>query len=168
MLAEPMISAAVCSALRAALLLTGNAVSAENVILEAISSLDHDLTAEGLLSRAIEISIPAVSNCDRADLEAVWPDLPLELLSVLQLHVSLRICFVLRVLLGLPEEICARLLQLSTTEVGAKTCKAMNRLAAPKQTNPELTSRFKSHEALGERGADRFRPALALPIISGN
>jgi hypothetical protein len=124
---ESAMSVTVCSALKAALLLTGNAASAESAVLQAISSLDpQKLTAESLLHSTIELATRGDANCDRSDLGVGWPGLPVELRNVLAMKTTLRQCFVLRVLLGLPEERCAWLLQLSRDEVGAKACVAGN------------------------------------------
>ena len=147
---ESAMSVAVCSAVNAALLLTGNAVSAERTALQAINSLDpQQVTAETLLRRTIELSIQSVACRQGSDLEEQWPGLPVELKNVLEMKAPLRHCFVLRVLLGLPEELCAGLLKLSRSEVGAHACAAMNWLATRKKNNLEFTSGIESHREVG-------------------
>jgi hypothetical protein len=142
---ESALSEGVCSALRAALLLTGNTASAERVALQAISSLNpQNVTAEALLDRTIEISIRAGRNSDTAgnNLGLDWPDLPIELRHVLAMKARLRHCFVLRVLLGLPEEMCAGLLQLNRGQVAARACAAMNWLVRREKTGLESRGRI--------------------------
>jgi hypothetical protein len=142
---ESWMPVAVCSALRAALLLTGNAALAESAALQAVSSLDpENITAQALLYKTIEISIQDGRSVDPAsnDLDADWPNLPIELKSVLEMKASLRHCFVLRVLLGLPEEMCAGLLRLNRGKVGAKTYAAMKWLVIREKTNVGLTGRI--------------------------
>jgi hypothetical protein len=104
---ESAMSVTVCSALKAALLLTGNAASAESAVLQAISSLDpQKLTAESLLHSTIELATRGDANCDGSDLGVGWPGLPVELRNVLAMKTWL--------------------LQLSRDEVGAKACVAGN------------------------------------------
>ena len=156
---ESAMSMAVCSALRAALLMTGNAVLAESAVFEAINSMDHQqLNAETLLQQTIELSIQSVACCcDGNDLEVEWPGLPVELRNVLEMKAALRHCFVLRVLLGLPEETCAVLLTLTRSEVAAHTCAAMNWLAKRQNDNLEFTSGIQSRREGG-------RPNAVLPL----
>ncbi len=127
------LSAAVCSAFNVALLLTGDMNSAERVAIEAIESLDpEDLNAESLLYETLEISIPYVWDCIEQtprDFDGGWPNLPTELRNVLGMSSCLRSCFVLRVLLGLPSELCARLLHLEQHQFAARTLTAMQWLA---------------------------------------
>jgi hypothetical protein len=147
---ESAMSVAVCSALRSALLLTGSAASAESMVLEAIRSLDpQNVIAETLLQRTIELSIQSVACSDGSDVEIEWPGLPIELRNVLEMKAPLRQCFVLRVLLSLPEEMCAGLLRLSRSEVGSHACAAMNWLAARKKNNLEFTRGIESHREVG-------------------
>jgi hypothetical protein len=134
---ESAMCLAVCSALKAALLLTGNAASAECAVLEAISSLNpQNVTAEALLDRTIELSIRSVASGAGSGLQVDWPDLPIELRNVLEMKPALRNCFVLRVLLGLPEAMCAALLRLHRAHVAARACAAMNWLGNTKRRIP--------------------------------
>jgi hypothetical protein len=149
-------SVAACNALKAALLLTGNAASAESATLQAVSSLEaENVTAKALLHRTIEISLRDPGNRKAAsdEPEVDWPDLPVELRNVLQMRASLRHCFVLRVLLGLPKEVCARLLQLDGDKVTAKVSAAMNWLAAQRKTDLELTRGIEFHREVGQQDA---------------
>ena len=132
------LSAAVCNAFNVALLLTGDMNSAEHVALEAIEALDpEDLSAESLLCKVIDISIPHLRDSVEQT-SRNWPTLPIELRNVLGMNGSIRSCFVLRVLLGLPLELCARLLHLEQHEFAARTLTAVHWLARLRMTNHGL------------------------------
>lgn len=112
-----------------ALLLTGNAERAEAAILHAQGALGLDNTSgEALLRRVVNAAI--APPCETVvqlseDLERASSNLPCELRRVLHLPAALRHCFVLRFLVGLPREACARLLHLEVPQVDERTRTAM-------------------------------------------
>ena len=117
-----------------ALLLTGNAERAEAAILEGnrVMALDN-ASGEALLIGAVNAAIEAHSETSRQtpeELERASSMLPFELRRVLHLPLPLRHCFVLRFLLGLPREVCARLLHLEIRQVDERARAAMLELPA--------------------------------------
>lgn len=99
----------------AALMLTANSARAEHVVSETINSLEvDDITGEGfslcVLTLAVANAGHTVEQKDEVE-DVFLSNLPLELNSVLALPTALRHCFVLRTLLGLPEQTCLWLLQ---------------------------------------------------------
>ena len=146
---EPATFMAVSEAFNAALLLTGAATSAKYAVIEAISSLDSEaVTPEALLYATIAMSVrhaetyDAESNSPEANCSA----LPVELRNVLQMEPSLRRCFVLRVLLGMPTEVCAGVLRLNGGQVVANVCAAMQWLANTRG-NEQSTAKHSSFES---------------------
>ena len=94
-----------------ALLLTGSAERAETAVLEGIRGMDrNNVSGEALLQGTVAASIAAKIPEQRAE-EQASSMLPVELRRVLRLSLDFRRCFVLRVLIGLPRAVCARLLQ---------------------------------------------------------
>jgi hypothetical protein len=113
----------------AGLLLTGSVERAEAAILESVRmSCPDDLFGEALFRRAVHYSIDQqveVSSKKQKELAGAASVLPFELRCVLSLSQNLRYCYVLRVLVGLPREVCAWLLHLDTSQVDLHTCAAM-------------------------------------------
>jgi len=129
-------------AFRTAHLLTASIQQAESAVLEAIDSFDPDGETEETLFRyvvhaavrsSVEHILPSASNQSES---AMF--LPVELQAVLNLPPNLRRCFVLRVLVGLSRQICARLLRLDARRVDQYTCAALQCLAASTQDVPHL------------------------------
>ena len=113
-----------------ALLLTGSAQRAEAAILEGNISVDLDQMSseEALIQRAVDAAIEPHSELaeePREPLERASAALPFELRRVLDLPPALRHCFVLRFLVGLPREVCARLLRLEICHVDERALAAM-------------------------------------------
>ncbi len=103
----------------AALLLTGSAESAEAAVMQAIDAWDARAESqEALFQNAMEAAAAQNTNLPAAPEpdDAGWR-LPAELLAVMELAPELRRSFVLRILLGLPSQICARLLQLNPQQM---------------------------------------------------
>ena len=100
----------------AALLLTGSTELAEAAVLRAIDAWDAGAESEdALFERAIEAAAraqPGGADAPAEPDEAAWR-LPAELQAVLELAPDQRRSFVLRILLGLPKQLCARMLQLN-------------------------------------------------------
>jgi DNA-directed RNA polymerase specialized sigma24 family protein len=133
MVAEPVADQALSKIFVTALLLTGNAKQAEGAVVEVIRRLDFDdASDEALLRSTVDASLErrdVIPQLPPDALERASPALPLELRNVLHLSPELRRCFVLRVLIGLPREVCARLLHLGVGEVDERTCNASLSLA---------------------------------------
>jgi DNA-directed RNA polymerase specialized sigma24 family protein len=116
-----------------AILLTGSVKHAETAMLEGIRSLDIDATPEEeLLPMIVSAAMdprqwsgpgPPEEMAHAASL------LPVELQRVLRLPIDLRHCFVLRLLLAMPREFCARLLGLDVGTVDRDTSLAAQALA---------------------------------------
>ncbi len=114
-----------CSAFWVALLLTGDAGLAEEVIQEAIEFLDaEDLSGDALLIFVATLSLQLSGE------ESEQAMLPEELRNVSRLPRMLRQCFVLRILLNWPEARCARLLHVEPSEISDAVGKAVCELAA--------------------------------------
>ena len=113
---------------RTAFLLTGNTSHAEDAVLDAIQALDSEQVSEEALLRAAIMAavMPRRETTAGAQDQAI---LPPELTRVLHLPTDLRHCFVLRILAGLPEVDCARILNLSIPLVEERICRAVRRLA---------------------------------------
>ncbi|QNI31750.1 hypothetical protein H7849_22310 [Alloacidobacterium dinghuense] len=111
----------------AGLLLTGSVERAEAAILESVRmSCPDDLFGEALFRRAIHHAIdPQLESEHLTEEDRAASILPFELRCVLNLPKNLRHCYVLRILVGLPREVCAWLLHLDTSEVEQRVCAAM-------------------------------------------
>ena len=111
-----------------AFLLSGNAARAEAAVLQGIESMNSDRgKPEDLLQTTVEAAIERETFGERS-LTPPGPALtrlPLELQRVMRLPHFLRQCFVLRVLAGLPRELCADLLNSDQGQVDRGTCAAM-------------------------------------------
>jgi DNA-directed RNA polymerase specialized sigma24 family protein len=116
-----------------AILLTGSVKHAETAMLEGIRSLDIDATPEAeLLPTIVSAAMdPRQWSGRRAPEEIAYASslLPLELQRVLRLPIDLRHCFVLRLLLAMPREFCARILGLDVDTVDRNTSLAAQALA---------------------------------------
>jgi hypothetical protein len=112
-----------------ALLLTGSVERAEAAILEGNTKMDLDNASEEALFReAVNAAIKPQSETSKQppeELERASSMLPFELRRVLHLPPALRHCFVLRFLVGLPREACARLLHLEIRQVDERARTAM-------------------------------------------
>jgi hypothetical protein len=115
----------------AALLLTGSAEKAEAAVLEGIKLLELDETCETLVNETLKAAIEMRPDIESgtAELEQLSSILPRELHPVIHLSPHFRQCFVLRILVGWPREICARLLDLETRQIEEHTHIAILRLA---------------------------------------
>jgi hypothetical protein len=108
-------------------LLTGNIDQAERATMEALDSWNPDRQTGAMLFRSV---LDAAARAEIKD-AAGRPGscFPGELRAVLGLEAQPRRCFVLRVLVGLPVEACARLLHLDSRQVERYTCAALQCLA---------------------------------------
>src|SRR5277367_3317268 len=144
----------------AGLLLTGSIEQAEAAILESVRmTCPDDLFGETLFRRAVHYAIDPqirVSGQQQKEVERAASILPFELRCVLKLSKNLRYCYVLRVLVGLPREVCAWLLHLDTAQVEERTCAAMLELPLIQQ-----------REYPGQDGS-RKKLVIDRPNISSN
>ncbi len=135
-----------------ALLLTANAERAEAAILNGTRVMDLDDTpGDALLRATVNAALePQREASERTpeQLERASSMLPLELRRVLHLSTDLRHCFVLRVLMGLPRQACARLLRLDDGQIDERTCTAMLELPAIERQK-SLTNRQAGPRLIG-------------------
>jgi len=116
-------SCAVRIAFRTALLLAGATQTAELAVLDGIDA-SNNISHSSLLIETVRSTIRR-----RTDSPAVFDGinlLPPELRRLLGLNPTFRDCFVLRILVQLPPEVCAELLKISITECEAALCGALN------------------------------------------
>jgi hypothetical protein len=121
----------------AAHLLTASTEQAESAVVEAMDSWDPDDDSDEVLFQQV------FRTALQADVEGVpssWNDpasmLPIELKAVLRLAPQLRRCYVLRMLVGLSRQTCARLLHLHSREVDHYTREALQRLPFLDERSP--------------------------------
>jgi hypothetical protein len=115
-----------------ALLLTASVKQAENAVVESIDCFDTDqICSERIFQKVIYSSLCSKSARLAPDFidEDSAATLPFELRRVLYLPRELRECFVLRMLIGLPRESCAGLLQVDLAEIRSRLQKAMAEIA---------------------------------------
>ena len=110
-------------------LITGTPESAEEAVLRGIDQWNpDDEPEEKLILRIMEAAflraVPAPSESTAND--SYFKD---ELKAVLRLEPRLRVCFVLRDLVGLPSQVCAQLLGLLPDEIDEYNVSAMRELA---------------------------------------
>jgi len=112
----------------AGLLLTGSVERAETAVLESVRmSCSDDLFSESLFRRTVHYSIDqqAHGKGKPGELDQARSILPFELRCILGLSKQLRYCYVLRMLIGLPRDVCAWLLHVDTSKIDQQTCAAM-------------------------------------------
>jgi hypothetical protein len=110
-----------------AFLLSGNAARAEAAVLKGVGGMYSDRQGEamlqGVVKAAIERGAPLWQGPKLPEPEL--SRLPLELQRVIRLPLFLRQCFVLRVLVKFPRELCADLLSSDAGQVDRGACAAM-------------------------------------------
>ncbi len=112
----------------AAFLLTVNSQLAEAAVMKCIHDMDPDqASGEALFDTALQTAIELERSGGFETLKYETA-LPLELQGVANLPPLSRRCFVLRVLVGLPSELCARLLHLEIAHVKENTTIALSEL----------------------------------------
>ena len=116
------------------LLLTGSMEQAEQAVLESVRcSCPETMSGESLFRRVIRSAIDTEAPCPdqgRRDLKKASSILPFELANVLALSPGLRHCYVLRILVALPREVCGWLLNLEPAQLNQRTQEAMLALAS--------------------------------------
>jgi hypothetical protein len=143
------LSQAIDKAFVTAFLLSGNAERAEDAVSESIARMTiEDSSDEELLQGAVKAAVrPQAQPCSAPrEWQPAYLRLPLELRRVLCLARYARQCFVLRVLVGLPSEACAVLLNSNADQVDRGACAAMVQLASNRAT------RFATHSGCGGSG----------------
>jgi hypothetical protein len=111
-----------------ALLITGNMDGAEDAVLDGIAALDGTISSDGLLLATLKSAIErGEQHCGETD--DISPSVPFELRRILLLSPDIRACFVLRVLLGMPSEMCSEVLRIPIQEIGHSVSDAMQQLA---------------------------------------
>jgi len=100
-------------AFRTALLLTGDATTAEAAVTRAIDVCEA-LSPGGLLIEAARSAVRRRTKLSNGPYEV--DDLPAELRRLFMLQPLLRYCFVLRILAGLSPKVCTELLEISVAE----------------------------------------------------
>jgi DNA-directed RNA polymerase specialized sigma24 family protein len=130
-LAEGISDVALTAAYRAAILLTGSARLAEGAVVRAIESMDVDAaTSEELLRLTVIASMKIMPSTEQPESRASGePLLPVELQNVLKLPNRLRQSFVLRVLLAMPRDFSAQLLDINVSTLDRSTGLAAQTLA---------------------------------------
>lgn len=136
------------------LLLTGSIERTEIAILESVRlSCPDNLFGEKLFRRVIHCSLEMESDFSIkrwTELNHALSILPFELRCVLVLPQDIRHCFVMRILLGLPREVCAWLLHIDIPQVNQRTQTAVLELgdlhgkgSHPPQTGPRQVIPFR-------------------------
>ena len=108
-------------------LLTGSLEEAERATITAIDSLPPGAVTERSLFQAV-LETAARSQLSESSASESEAHLPVELRAVLQLPPQPRRCFVLRMLAGLSRQACERMLSLSSEQVNAYVCAALEHL----------------------------------------
>ena len=124
MTTESMLRDAANRAYIAAFLLSGSAERAEAAVLESIRLMNSDVASgEELLQDAVHAAIELEEICGQrvGELGLDSSTLPFELQCVLHLPQYPRQCLVLRVLVRLPRDTCARLLRSELNQIDEGT-----------------------------------------------
>jgi hypothetical protein len=139
-----------------ALLITGSAQRAEAAVLEAIGATNlSEMSAGTLLEGTVSASLVGHVAENRVDLrDPAISSLPAELRNVLNLPADCRRCFVLRVLLGLPLDVTARMLQTETHQIGELLSIATRTLTLP----PDGTTRYECQAAKSQTARTCAKP----------
>jgi len=115
------------------LMLTASVEDAKEAIEASVRLLDRDdYVEEDLVSAVARTALASeniAGNPVREKVLAAKQLLPAELRRVMCLPRNLRLCFVLRMLAGLPRSVCANLLNLEIAQVNDQTSLAMVELA---------------------------------------
>ena len=125
---EQLQRAGIDRAFLAAHLLTGGSEKAECAIMEAIASWGSDQSEDELFDQVLRAAVRNTVEDEQLLVnQAGLPgaSLPSELQAVLRLAPQLRQCYVLRVLVGLPRQMCASMLRLSLQRVDQYTSAAL-------------------------------------------
>ena len=108
-----------------AYLITGSTGQSEAAVMAAIEQWEPNKGVKSLLELVAGLAVK-----DEGGQRDEWP-LRGELQNVVRLPWNARRSFVLRILLGVPREVCTKLLHLNTDEVDYQTCAALVALGGP-------------------------------------
>jgi hypothetical protein len=123
---RPAIAHLIDRAFLTAHVLTASIQQAEDATMEAIDSWNPDEEPdEALFQNALDAATRAQIQQNGSGSAGSGSYLPNELKAVLRLSPPLRRCFVLRILVGLPSQVCARLLCFHSERVDQYTCAAL-------------------------------------------
>ena len=122
-----------CRALLTSYLVTGNLEEAEQAVLKGIDSWNGDVEPEEVLLRRVITAAAQATPHEGSHGRASRLSLPPELEAVLTLAPTLRGCYVMRNLAGMPSQACAQLLRLLPEQVDEYTGAAHQELAAAYQ-----------------------------------
>jgi len=126
MTTQPLEGSVIDRAFLAAHLLTGSLEQAESAVLEAIASWTPSAGEDALLERVLHAAVRGTAEDAHSPAnDAPGTYLPAALQAVLRLEPLPRHCYVLRVLVGLPRQVCASLLRLSFERLDHFTCAAL-------------------------------------------
>jgi DNA-directed RNA polymerase specialized sigma24 family protein len=138
----------------AAILLTGSVQSAEQAVVRGLDATDRNATNEELLRATVVASTEIMHSAKQHEVVArAVALLPIELQNVLQLPTSVRQCFVLRLLLGVPEDFSARLVDLDVGELDRNIALAAQALAQVSGRKGEV------NEGENDRSFSQVRPS---------
>jgi len=118
-------SSVVHMAFRTALLLAGATKTAELAVLDGIDACEN-ISPRGLLIETVRCTIRR--RTESPDVPDGINLLPSELRRLFDLQPMSRDCFVLRILVQLPPEVCAELLDISISECEDALYRALNQL----------------------------------------
>jgi len=127
----------------AAHLLTGSLEQAESAVLGAIASWAPGGSEDELLEHVLHAAVRRGGSGQSSASDAPEAALPAALQAVLRLAILPRHCYVLRVLVGLPRQVCASLLRLSFERLDYFTCTALKGLpllAEPRAAGTEYSA----------------------------
>jgi len=110
---------ALTQAIVTAYLITGSARQSEAVVTRAIAEWDPEKGVRSLLELAAVLALKYKQG------EGDEWSLPTELQNIARLPRNVRRVFVLRILLGLPRDVCAKALDLRLERVDQQTCAAL-------------------------------------------
>jgi hypothetical protein len=126
-IADEALDEAINRAYITALVLTASPQAAEAAVLEGIRTMENDnVSGDALLQGTLTASVAFPS-----DRQGDVSSLPPELRRVSRLSTELRRCYVLRVLVGLPRETCARMLHTGIHHIDDLVCASARALAGP-------------------------------------
>ena len=134
---------AISKAFWPAVLVSANTRSAEDAIADAIGiSEPEDFATDAFLICVLRLLIQRsriVVEQQESNRDPVLSTLPIELQRVLRLPTYYRHCYVLRILLGLSEDVCTALLHLDQRSLSKITSAAVCRLAAVQEGGEKIT-----------------------------
>jgi hypothetical protein len=144
MTTETTLREAIDKAFITAFLLSGNTARAEAAVWKGVEWMNSDREGEELMQGTVTAAVERENLPERSPKppEPALSRLQLELQRVMRLPHFLRQCFVLRVLVGLPRELCAGLLNSDADQVDQGACAAMLELPLIREKSFATHSRW--------------------------